>query len=67
MGNEKCDDHSGCIERIRNCEETDKTQWAAIESIRDKIDGMKNWLIGVLVGVTLQLIATLFSYITQTK
>jgi len=39
---ERCEDHSGCIERIRNLETQDKEQWDKMAKIEDKIDNKFN-------------------------
>lgn len=35
---DRCEEHSGCIERIRNLESQDREQWDKMDKIEDKID-----------------------------
>ena len=34
----KCNEHSGCLERILHLENENKTQWTNIQTNRDRID-----------------------------
>lgn len=64
---EHCDKNCGCEARIVNLEDDKQEQWRAIDGIRDKLDGMKNWLIGLLVTLLIQLTVSVGSYFVIAK
>ena len=35
--NQQCKDHSGCMESIKNLQDSDKTQWKHIDTIEAKL------------------------------
>jgi len=60
---EVCDAHSGVCVEIVNLKQADTEQWKSINGIRDKIDGMKNWLIGILATLCLQIVLTIGAWL----
>jgi len=58
-----CPEHSGHAARIAANEKMNETQTKAIEGIRANTDSTKNRLIWVLIGIVLQLVVFVFSFL----
>jgi hypothetical protein len=58
---EKCEEHSGVCTQLETVASQTSEQWTELKEVRKSINGIKNWIMGLMGILVVQLILQIVS------